>query len=106
MVGFGQATVDAGRALISVLPGVNLLGSEETAEDTSLSQALQDRFSALAALAFLVFVLLYIPCIATIGAIKQEFGGRWAATSAVYQTMIAWLGAVLVFQGGRLLGFG
>ena len=75
-------------------------------EDTSLSQALQGHFTPLTALAFLVFVLLYIPCIATMGAIKQEFGGRWAASAAVYQTLFAWLIAVAVFQGGRLLGLG
>ncbi len=75
-------------------------------EDTTLSQALQGHFTSLSALAFLVFVLLYIPCIATMGAIKQEFGARWATSAAVYQTLFAWLAAVLVFQVGRLLGFG
>ncbi|UCG24260.1 MAG: ferrous iron transport protein B [Chloroflexota bacterium] len=106
VVGFFQATVDAFRALISLIPGINLAGDDGQVEDTALSQALQDHFTALTALAFLVFVLLYVPCIATMGAIKQEFGGRWAASAAIYQTSFAWLAAVLVFQGGRLLGFG
>ena len=82
------------------------MGDDGQVEDTALSQALQDHFTALTALAFLVFVLLYVPCIATMGAIKQEFGSRWAASAAIYQTTFAWLAAVLVFQGGRLLGFG
>jgi ferrous iron transport protein B len=106
VTGFLQATSDALRALISVIPGVNLMGEDGQVEDTSLSQALQGHFTALTALAFLVFVLLYIPCIATMGAIKQEFGGHWAASAAIYQTLFAWLAAVFVFQGGRLLGFG
>lgn len=106
VVGFLQATADAARSLISLIPGVNLLDEEGPIEDTSLSQALQTRFSPLSAFAFLIFVLLYIPCMATIGAIKEEFGGRWAASAAIYQTALAWLAAVLVFQGGRLLGFG
>jgi ferrous iron transport protein B len=106
VVGFFQATADAARSLISIIPGINLLDEEGTVEDTSLSQALQSRFSPLSAFAFLIFVLLYIPCMATIGAIKEEFGGRWAASAAIYQTAIAWLAAVLVFQGGRLLGIG
>ena len=106
VVGFFQATADALRALVSLIPGINLLGDDGQVEDTALSQALQGHFTALTALAFLVFVLLYIPCIATMGAIKQEFGGRWAASAAIYQTLFAWLVAVLVFQGGRLLGFG
>jgi ferrous iron transport protein B len=103
---FLQATADALRSLVSVIPGINLMGGEDQIEDTSLSRALQGHFTALTALAFLVFVLLYIPCIATMGAIKQEFGSRWAASAAIYQTIFAWLVAVLVFQGGRLLGFG
>lgn len=103
---FFQATTDALRSLVSLIPGVNLMGAGGQVEDTTLSQALQGHFTALSALAFLVFVLLYIPCIATMGAIKQEFGARWAASAAVYQTLFAWLASVLVFQGGRLLGFG
>ncbi|MDX1616055.1 MAG: ferrous iron transport protein B [Candidatus Promineifilaceae bacterium] len=102
IIGFGEAGLDAGRTLLSLLPGLNL--TEDTSpEDTSLSQALRQHFSPLSALAFLVFVLLYIPCMATIGAIKQEFGARWATASAVYQTAFAWLIAVLVYQGGLWL---
>jgi ferrous iron transport protein B len=70
-----------------------------------LSATLPDRFTPLAAFSFLVFVLLYTPCIATIGAIKQEFGWSWAITAAGYQTLLAWAIAFAVFQGGRLLGF-
>jgi ferrous iron transport protein B len=105
IVGFAHATADALRTLISLIPGVNLL-SQNATEDTALSQALRNNFTPLSAVAFLVFVLLYVPCMATIGAIKQEFGGRWATSAAVYQTAVAWLFAVLVFQGGRLLGIG
>jgi ferrous iron transport protein B len=104
--GFGRAAVDAGRRLLSLAPGIDLLADEPVPDDTALIRALQGRFSSLSAAAFLVFVLLYVPCMATIGAIGQEFGGRWAASAAVYQTAIAWLAAVLVFQGGRLLGLG
>ena len=105
VVGFAHATADALRTLISLIPGVNLL-SQNATEDTALSQALRNNFTPLSAVAFLVFVLLYVPCMATIGAIKQEFGSRWATSAAIYQTAVAWLFAVLVFQGGRLLGIG
>lgn len=103
---FGEATADAGRTLISLIPGINLLGTEEVVEDTALSQALRGGFTDLSAFAFLVFVLLYIPCIATVSAIKQEFGWHWAVVSAVYQTFLAWLAATMIFQIGTLLGFG
>jgi len=53
-----------------------------------------------------VFVLLYVPCVATLGAIKQEFGTSWAWTSGIYQTVVAWIAAFLVYQGGHLLGLG
>jgi ferrous iron transport protein B len=106
VIGIGQATVDAIKTLISIIPGINLMGGEAVVEDTALSRAIQNHFSPLAAVAFLIFVLLYVPCIATMGAIKQEFGGRWATSAAIYQTVIAWLAAVIIFQGGRLIGVG
>ena len=75
-------------------------------EDTALSLALRENFSPLSAAALLVFVLLYVPCVATLGAIKHEFGTSWAVTSAVYQTVVAWIAAFIVYQGGHLLGLG
>ena len=104
VAGFGQATAEAARTLVSLIPGVNLITAEEAVEDTTLSKALQDHYSPLAGFAFLVFVLLYVPCVATMGAIKQEFGSRWAWSAAIYQTMIALFASILVFQGGKLLG--
>lgn len=104
--GFVDAGVSSGRILLSILPGVNLLDDTTQTEDTALSLALRENFSPLSAAALLVFVLLYVPCVATLGAIKHEFGTSWAVTSAVYQTVVAWIFAFLVYQGGRLLGFG
>jgi ferrous iron transport protein B len=106
LAGFAEANLNAGRTLLSILPGVDLLPEEGVAEDMRLSAALRSQFSPLAAFAFLVFVLLYVPCVATIGAIRQEFGWRWAATAAFYQTAVAWFVALVVYQGGRLLGLG
>jgi ferrous iron transport protein B len=105
-VGFADATMDAGRALVSLIPAINLVEDDGVAEDSTLSQALAANYSPLAALAFLVFVLLYIPCVATVSAIRQEFGWRWAATAASYQTVVAWIASVLIYQGGSLLGVG
>ena len=103
--GFVTAAIDAGRILLSLIPGVNLIPQDaDGRQDTALSAALQQHFTPLTAFAFLIFVLLYVPCIATIGAIKHEFGASWATFSAVYQTAVAWGAAFLVFQIGRLLG--
>lgn len=105
-VGFINATVNSGKILLSIIPGVNLVDEDAEAQDTVLSRALREHFTPLSAAALLVFVLLYVPCVATLGAIKHEFGASWAVISAVYQTGVAWLVAFLVYQGGLLLGFG
>jgi ferrous iron transport protein B len=104
--GFVDATVSSGKILLSILPGVDLLDEARESQDTVLSLALRERFTPLSAMALLVFVLLYVPCVATLGAIKHEFGISWAVTSAVYQTAVAWVAALIIYQGGRLLGFG
>ena len=104
--GFVEATINSGKILVSILPGIDLIPEDEQTEDTVLSIALRNEFTPLSAAALLVFVLLYVPCVATLGAIKHEFGNSWAVTSALYQTAIAWCAAFLVYQGGKILGFG
>ena len=104
--GFVDATISSGKILVSILPGVDLVSEQDEGEDTSLSLALRENFTSLSAFALLVFVLLYVPCVATLGAIKHEFGTSWAVMSAVYQTAVAWIAALLVYQVGRLLGLG
>ncbi len=65
-----------------------------------------DGITPLIALSYLVFVLLYFPCIATIAAIKNESGSwRWALFAAGYTTVLAWIVSAVVYQMGRLLGF-
>ena len=57
------------------------------------------------ALAMIVFVLLYCPCIATIAAIAREAGGwKWALFSVVYSTALAWVLAFAAYHIGGLLG--
>jgi ferrous iron transport protein B len=56
-----------------------------------------------AALAFMVFVLGYTPCVATVAEQARRFGARWALGAAGVQMVTAWLLAVTVFQVGRLL---
>ena len=91
---------------MGIIPGVNLVDAAAEPEDTALSAALAANFTPLSAFALLAFVLLYMPCMATLGAIKHEFGWRWAVMSAVYQTTVAWLVAFVIFQGGLAAGAG
>ncbi len=55
-----------------------------------------------AVVAFLVFLLAYTPCVATIAAQRREIGARWTAFGVGVQLTVAWAAAVLVFQVGRL----
>jgi len=57
----------------------------------------------LAAISMLVFCLLYTPCVAAIAAIRRELGRRWAAGIAVWQCVLAWVVAWLVYQIGSLI---
>jgi len=63
-------------------------------------------FTPLSGLAFMVFSLLYLPCIAALTTLARESNSwKWALTQAVYSVVIAWVFAVAVFQIGSLLGF-
>ncbi len=103
--GFLAATDSAIRSTLSIIPGVDVLPDEAAEpQETALSAALATSFAPLAGLAFVVFVLIYTPCVATLSAIRSEFGWRWAAFSGAYQLGLAWLLAVVVFQVGTFLG--
>ena len=72
---------------------------ESGSGETRLQQALLNSISPAAALAFMVFVLLYFPCIATFGAIMTETGGwKWPLFSAVYTILVAWVMAFAVYR--------
>ncbi len=74
-------------------------GSVAVDGDTALQRALQRTTTPAAALAFMVFVLLYFPCIATFVAIKNEAGGwKWAIITAVYTIFVAWVVAFAVYR--------
>lgn len=98
-VGFVTATVDSVKTLISVIPGINLLGDgEEDVPSSTLTLALQRHFTTASAVAFLAFVLVYVPCITAIAAMRKEFGDKWAIFSAFYQTALAWVIAFVVYR--------
>jgi ferrous iron transport protein B len=67
-----------------------------------LVEVIRHQFTPLSAYAFMVMSLLYIPCIATIAAIRREAGWRWAALSIGYTTVLGWLVAVAIYQVGSL----
>jgi ferrous iron transport protein B len=109
VVTFGQATIDTIKS-IPLIVGINLLGEEADAAPSSLMVAIKDGFEessggygALAALSFMVFVLIYTPCMVAAAAEKQELGVKWMWVSLIGQLVLAWSMAFLIFQGGKLL---
>ena len=66
--------------------------------------ALSTMFSPFTAYVFLVFTLLYPPCVAAIGAVKSELGGRYAVAVFAFQVTVAWIVAFVVHSAGILLG--
>lgn len=80
-----------------------LLGTGEEA----LAGALPALFTPLSALSFMVMTLLYVPCVAVVGAYYRETNSwKWTAFFVLYSTGVAYVLALAVFQAGRLLGLG
>jgi ferrous iron transport protein B len=90
---------------------VSTLGVLHAVDDPEASEALgraleRAGMTPLSALAMLFFVLLYLPCLATVTAIRRETGSmRWLIFSVIFNTSVAWLAAFAIYQGGRLLGY-
>ena len=96
------AGIAAKEAVVATL-GMVYAGVGEGAE---LVAAIQNAFTPLTAASFMVMTLLYTPCAAVIGTVKKETNSyKWAIFIAVYTFAVGWLGAVLVFQIGKFLGF-
>lgn len=75
-----------------------------TSANTSLLSSIQTMFTPLAAFSFLIFTLLYMPCVATLAAVQREMHSLpKAALVMLYQTTIAWIAAFLVYQTGMLI---
>ena len=95
-----------------VVSTLGVLYAESDPEDTgALSSKLtapnpqtgEPDLTPLSALAFLVFVLLYFPCIASLVAIANETGSwKWSLFSILYNTLVAWIAAFLIYQIGSL----
>jgi len=106
---FVAATIDTIKS-IPLIFGIDLFGDEVDDTPSGLMTAIRSDFEAssgghgaLAGLSFMVFVLLYTPCMAVVAAQRQEFGTKWMWTSVIGQFVLAWIVALLVFQGGILL---
>ena len=68
-------------------------------------ESLKEMFNTFSAFVFLIFTLLYTPCVAAIGAVKREIGRKGAFIVVICQCAIAWLVAFLVYLIGSFIGF-
>jgi ferrous iron transport protein B len=93
----------AKEAVVGTL-GILYAGGNATGNAVSLASALPHAFSPLSAYAFLAFTLLYMPCIAAFSTLKREMNSwQWTIGAVAYQTAVAWLVALLIYQIGSLL---
>lgn len=108
--GFGtwQASVSLFAGIAAKEAVVAILGMvyAGVSEGTELVAALQQVFTPLTAMSFMIMVLFYTPCAATLATVKKEMNStKWAVFMALYTFFIGWISAVLVYQIGTLLGF-
>ena len=89
-------------AVLSHSPEEDLTTSLKDIKYTQGEKTGENVFSPLVALSFMVFILLYFPCTATIAAIGREAGWRWAAFAAIYTTSLAYIFSLLIYQIGSL----
>lgn len=73
--------------------------------DGDPSSVIATVFTLRSALSFLVFTLLYTPCVAVIATVKTEYGNRWATLIAIYPVIVAWVVSFILYNGLGLFGF-
>lgn len=90
----------AKEAIISTMNIIYFVPDEATLQGLLVSQ-----YTPLAAYSFMVFILLYIPCLATTATIYKETGSKkWTIFSIMYSLTLAYIISLLVYQGGRMFG--
>jgi len=92
---------------VSLLTGIMakevVVGTMGVIYGGNLIKILPTVFTPISAISFLVFVLLYTPCISLIATMKKEYGGKMAAFSVAYQLVLAWVVSFIVYNGGNLI---
>ena len=111
-MGVSVLTGAAAKEIVVSTMGVLYTGeSDATEESTSLKEKLQTAtkangehvFDPIVAYSFMLFILLYFPCIAALAAIRREAGTKWMVFEIFYTTGVAWLVSFIFYQVARLL---
>ncbi len=106
----GVMAKEAVVSTMGILYGADELSTEDEDIQNSaqalFSTTLGQTFTPLAALAFMIFTQLYSPCVTALGTIKKETQSwKWMAFAFFYTCAVAWVVSLIVYQGGKLLGF-
>jgi ferrous iron transport protein B len=81
------------------------IGDKEDEESDALREKLKEHFTPLSAFAFMLFVLLYTPCVVALVTVVRELRDwKWSLFSVGYQLILAWTAASAVFQAGKIFG--
>jgi ferrous iron transport protein B len=107
-IGVGLVGAFAAREVfVSTLGIVYAVGSDADAQSPPLRKALAGAYTPLVGLSLMIFFALAMQCMSTLAVVRRESGSwRWPAFLFAYMTTLAWIASFLVFQVGRLLGFG
>jgi ferrous iron transport protein B len=109
------ASFAAREVLVSTLSIIYNVGKDEDAESQTLISAVRDAkkddgtpsWTPLTALTLMVFFVLAMQCMSTLAVVRRETNSwRWPIFMMAYMTALAYLGALITYQGGKLLGFG
>jgi ferrous iron transport protein B len=104
-IGVSLIAGSAAKEVVVSTMGVLYLENDSLDRGQRLSEILsqQSHLTPLVAFSLIAFVLIYLPCIAVLAAVKRETGGwKWAIFLAIYTTALAWLVSFLIFQVGSL----
>lgn len=82
-----------------------IYGLGEGAKDAAFQTVLMSHYTPLSAYSFMAFILLYVPCLATVAVIRRELGSRkWTFIAVTYAFVVAYVVSLIIYQGGRLIG--
>ncbi len=95
------------QASVSLLTGLmakeTIISTMEVIYRGDLTRMLPQFFTALSSYSFMVFVLLYTPCISVVGVMKKEYGGKFTILSVIFQFLVAWISAFIIYHIGLLI---
>ena len=104
-MGVGLIAGTGAKELVVSTLGVLYADNNDIDDESKLAEQLRDKLpiTPLVAFGYMLFTLIYFPCIATIAAIKEESGSwKWAVFTMVYTTALAWIVAFAVYRIGLL----